>query len=460
MYQQQVAPAAPAAQSSPDATAQATPVAPAVDAFAAVRSAAPSSSISPATATASPESSVAHPLQQHPVSYTVPPPPPATSSFPIEGKSDGEGQDSSQQASQERDQETSQETSQGTSQAAHEDEGHIEGDTDSEDDLESYEEPVVEEAVVAPLRTSPTAVVIPLPSPVAQPRQQRDPSEPSPMSQLLPQINGFLASNQADQASVTDPSVNDSHSRGAASQATSAAPSEIFIHTAEPVHMNGNHTASVVTTVAPLSPSLSTSQSSGVLIGDAVSGGSPAASTPQSQSISSGPIDAIQSTPVVAPPPVSVVTSPIADDGAAAKERDVHDITPPSPIDNMDYDLGEGAAPSATGGLYLPYGNGASVPPSMSKSVENGEGSSGTNGDAGGDINRQKTIRQTPQQEFEEHKRRQFLKDLEEKIPVFVPEADEQLEMQKKREQEEPKMSATSYPGQEWNPYGPYEDDE
>lgn len=154
------------------------------------------------------------------------------------------------------------------------------------------------------------------------------------------------------------------------------------------------------------------------------------------------------------------MTSPIADDGAAAKERDVHDITPPSPIDNMDYDLGEGAAPSATGGLYLPYGNGASVPPSMSKSVENGEGSSGTNGDAGGDINRQKTIRQTPQQEFEEHKRRQFLKDLEEKIPVFVPEADEQLEMQKKREQEEPKMSATSYPGQEWNPYGPYEDDE
>ena len=57
---------------------------------------------------------------------------------------------------------------------------------------------------------------------------------------------------------------------------------------------------------------------------------------------------------------------------------------------------------------------------------------------------------------FEEAKRKQMLKDLEEKIPVFPTEPDMNLMGGglKKPEEEMPQMSATSYPGQEWNPYG------
>ncbi|EFX05086.1 hypothetical protein CMQ_5348 [Grosmannia clavigera kw1407] len=71
-------------------------------------------------------------------------------------------------------------------------------------------------------------------------------------------------------------------------------------------------------------------------------------------------------------------------------------------------------------------------------------------------VGRQKTIRQTSAQQVEEYKRRQMLKDLEEKIPVFVPDMDEQLEQQRRKEREQPHMSATSYPGQEWNPYAEF----
>jgi hypothetical protein len=68
---------------------------------------------------------------------------------------------------------------------------------------------------------------------------------------------------------------------------------------------------------------------------------------------------------------------------------------------------------------------------------------------------------------FEEAKRKAMIRDMEEKIPVFPTEPDvnaqELAEMaaKKKAEEERPQMSATSYPGQEWNPYGEgWDDDE
>ncbi|KAM7201424.1 hypothetical protein V8F20_004888 [Naviculisporaceae sp. PSN 640] len=59
---------------------------------------------------------------------------------------------------------------------------------------------------------------------------------------------------------------------------------------------------------------------------------------------------------------------------------------------------------------------------------------------------------------FNEEKRKMLIREQEEKIPVFPEEPDMNLAAlaaAKKKEQEElPQMSATSYPGQEWNPYG------
>ncbi|KAK0717222.1 hypothetical protein B0T26DRAFT_751302 [Lasiosphaeria miniovina] len=58
----------------------------------------------------------------------------------------------------------------------------------------------------------------------------------------------------------------------------------------------------------------------------------------------------------------------------------------------------------------------------------------------------------------EEAKRKALLREQEEKIPVFPTEPDMDFAAAaaaKKKEQEElPQMTATSYPGQEWNPYG------
>jgi hypothetical protein len=65
-----------------------------------------------------------------------------------------------------------------------------------------------------------------------------------------------------------------------------------------------------------------------------------------------------------------------------------------------------------------------------------------------------------PADVFEEAKRKATLRDMEEKIPVFPTEPDmnaqalAELAARKMAEEERPQMSATSYPGQEWNPYG------
>ncbi|CAK7272122.1 hypothetical protein SEPCBS57363_004970 [Sporothrix epigloea] len=148
-------------------------------------------------------------------------------------------------------------------------------------------------------------------------------------------------------------------------------------------------------------------------------------------------------------------TSPIAQLGPL--EPSIDDITPPSPMDDMDfteYGFPGGGKLSATGGLPLPYvSNGKPLEESQANGNVLGENNT---------VMRQKTIRPTPAQEYEDHKRRQMLKDLEEKIPVLIPEPDRNLAARKQKENEEPAMSATSYPGQEWNPYGEfyYEDDD
>lgn len=65
---------------------------------------------------------------------------------------------------------------------------------------------------------------------------------------------------------------------------------------------------------------------------------------------------------------------------------------------------------------------------------------------------------QSSQEIFDEHKRKQLVRDMEEKIAI-MPEPP-MLEPPKKME-DVPMMSATSYPGQEWNPYGEgFEDDD
>jgi hypothetical protein len=62
---------------------------------------------------------------------------------------------------------------------------------------------------------------------------------------------------------------------------------------------------------------------------------------------------------------------------------------------------------------------------------------------------------------YEEAKRQQLLREQEEKIPVIPTEPDMEAAAaaaaaaRARSEQEElPTMTATSYPGQEWNPYG------
>lgn len=63
---------------------------------------------------------------------------------------------------------------------------------------------------------------------------------------------------------------------------------------------------------------------------------------------------------------------------------------------------------------------------------------------------------QTSQEIYEEHKRKQLVRDMEEKIALNPTEPDSMMlgPGGKKKGEDAPLMSATSYPGQEWNPYG------
>nr|EAQ71272.1 hypothetical protein MGCH7_ch7g679 [Pyricularia oryzae 70-15] len=108
-----------------------------------------------------------------------------------------------------------------------------------------------------------------------------------------------------------------------------------------------------------------------------------------------------------------------------------HSPEPPSPTDEEIRKVGG----TTTGHLTVDGG-----------SEENGAG--GSNGELG----RKPTIRATSAEQYEEAKRKMLLRDLEEKIPVFIQ--DDPPPIKKEEEATVPKMSATSYPGQEWNPYG------
>ncbi|TLD22254.1 hypothetical protein PspLS_08030 [Pyricularia sp. CBS 133598] len=108
-----------------------------------------------------------------------------------------------------------------------------------------------------------------------------------------------------------------------------------------------------------------------------------------------------------------------------------HSPEPPSPTDEEIRKVGG----TTTGHLTVNGG-----------SDENGVG--GSNGELG----RKPTIRATSAEQYEEAKRKMLLRDLEEKIPVFIQE--DPPPIKKEEEATVPKMSATSYPGQEWNPYG------
>lgn len=81
-------------------------------------------------------------------------------------------------------------------------------------------------------------------------------------------------------------------------------------------------------------------------------------------------------------------------------------------------------------------------------------------GGEGGDSNTNGTSNvgdkpvQSSQEIFEEHKRKQLVRDMEEKIALNPTEPDEMMMLGGKKKDDAPLMSATSYPGQEWNPYG------
>jgi hypothetical protein len=86
---------------------------------------------------------------------------------------------------------------------------------------------------------------------------------------------------------------------------------------------------------------------------------------------------------------------------------------------------------------------------------ETRQGEDGINGAGANGASSSKPV-QTSQEIFEEHKRKQLVRDMEEKIALNPTEPDSTMlgPGGKKKGEDAPLMSATSYPGQEWNPYG------
>lgn len=130
--------------------------------------------------------------------------------------------------------------------------------------------------------------------------------------------------------------------------------------------------------------------------------------------------------------------------GAKAAEQAPPAKTPPSPVQPV-----EEVPPRPVSPIIYANGDTSSAPPaaeSSSKKAVNGVD----------DLNSQDTPPKTASMDrdlFEQAKRQQMMREQEEKIPVFVQEPDP-VPAPKKDNEEIPQMSATSYPGQEWNPYG------
>ncbi|CAK7219482.1 hypothetical protein SCUCBS95973_003837 [Sporothrix curviconia] len=463
----------------------------------------------------------AHPLQQHPVAYTVPPPPPATSSFSVEEDSivtdtvpaalhstPAPPPPTQQQEEVKEEQEESAATplpqgtgnsaqaanaetpvsslhaspqpgqvqlSEGSAIADHADLGReisqeisLTTSNTSSEKASPPTEPsiIVADAVPAPLIVHSTGTHSPTESQPLQQQVSVQVSEPvyaaapatatataTAEAKDMPLTNGALAASKAAQLTPIATVAANQHVPG----------DDEDIYNATPLHPSkasedqtilDDPPASLVDRAAPtVAPLVVESVAVEPPVTKAVESEEPVAAAPAAATTkpeAAGPptLDTTVS------PAVAGVTSPIARIGSA--EPDISNITPPSPVDDMDFtEFGfpSGAKLSATGGLTLPYAS--SGGPSDSQS--NGTAADGTDV-----VSRQKTIRQTSAQQFEDYKRRLMLKDLEEKIPVFIPEPDDDLAAQKQKEQEEPTMSATSYPGQEWNPYDEfaYVDDE
>ncbi|KAK3695598.1 hypothetical protein B0T22DRAFT_455782 [Podospora appendiculata] len=83
---------------------------------------------------------------------------------------------------------------------------------------------------------------------------------------------------------------------------------------------------------------------------------------------------------------------------------------------------------------------------------------SSSNGNGDGNSNGHDAPPKTSADIFEEAKRKMLLREQEEKIPVYPTEPDMNFAAaaaaRRKDQEDMPQMSATSYPGQEWNPYG------
>ncbi|KKY38928.1 hypothetical protein UCDDA912_g01063 [Diaporthe ampelina] len=118
---------------------------------------------------------------------------------------------------------------------------------------------------------------------------------------------------------------------------------------------------------------------------------------------------------------------------STSKSTSPEEVEPPSPTDS---ELGKKRKSDSSGNTR--------------------EGEDGINGGAANGVNSSKPM-QTSQEIFEEHKRKQLVRDMEEKIALNPTEPDSMVMLGpggKKKGDDAPLMSATSYPGQEWNPYG------
>lgn len=148
--------------------------------------------------------------------------------------------------------------------------------------------------------------------------------------------------------------------------------------------------------------------------------------------------------PVIIEP--ATATTPLAPSPgprtASPKTASPEEIEPPSPTDS---DLGRKDNKGGRNSGSTMQG-------------EDGSGVGAANHAAGANISSGEKPVQSSQEIFDEHKRKQLVRDMEEKIALNPTEPDGGMMLggaaAGRKKEEAPLMSATSYPGQEWNPYG------
>lgn len=172
----------------------------------------------------------------------------------------------------------------------------------------------------------------------------------------------------------------------------------------------------------------------------------------QSFSIMSAPPVIIEPQPTSAASSSSPATAPSPSPSSALATQSksaLLDDEPPSPTAS---ELGgkKGRSPSAVN--HFDYNYNAASSAAAAAAAENGDSNGGVPA-APTTVNGKPV--QSSQEIFEEHKRKQLLRDMEEKIAVMPTEMEPEFSNNRRRNDDSmPVMSATSYPGQEWNPYG------